>query len=57
MQIYIVQENDTIERIAGLYGTTVPELSYTNQIPYPYRLAIGQALLLVHGYCSRRYLI
>lgn len=49
MQIYIVQENDTIERIAGLYGTTVPELSYTNQIPYPYRLAIGQALLIPAG--------
>lgn len=49
MQIYIVQENDTIERIAGLYGTTVSELSYTNQIPYPYQLAIGQALLIPAG--------
>lgn len=49
MQIYVVQENDTIERIAGLYGTTVSELSYINQIPYPYRLAIGQAVLVPAG--------
>lgn len=49
MQIYIVQENDTIDRIAGLYGTTVAELSYANQIVYPYRLAVGQAMLVPTG--------
>ena len=49
MQIYIVQSGDSLERIAGLYGTTIAELSYANQIPYPYRLAVGQALLIPVG--------
>ena len=46
MPIYIVEPGDTIDRIAGLYGTTVDEISYINQIPPPYRLAIGQAILV-----------
>lgn len=49
MQIYVVQPGDSIDRIAGLYGTTIAELSYANQIPYPYRLAVGQALLIPVG--------
>lgn len=49
MQIYLVQSGDTVDRIAGLYGTTVAELSYMNQIPYPYRLAVGQAILIPNG--------
>lgn len=49
MQIYVVQPGDSIDRIAGLYGTTIAELSYANQIPYPYRLALGQALLIPVG--------
>lgn len=49
MQIYLVQAGDSLDRIAGLYGTTIGELSYVNQIPYPYRLAIGQALLIPVG--------
>lgn len=49
MQIYLVQPGDSLDRIAGLYGTTIAELSYVNQIPYPYRLAIGQALLIPVG--------
>lgn len=49
MQIYIVQQGDTIDRIAGLYGTTIEEISYTNQVPYPYQLAVGQAILIPIG--------
>lgn len=49
MQIYIVQPGDSLDRIAGLYGTTIAELSYANQIPYPYQLAIGQAVLVPVG--------
>jgi len=49
MEIHIVQQGDTLERIAGMYGTTIPELSYANQIPYPYRLAVGQAVLVPVG--------
>lgn len=49
MQIYVVQPGDSLDRIAGLYGTTIAELSYANQIPYPYQLAVGQALLVPVG--------
>ena len=49
MQIYVVQPGDSLDRIAGLYGTTIAELSYANQIPYPYQLAVGQALLVPIG--------
>lgn len=46
MEIYVVQEGDTIDMIAERYGTEVEELSFVNQIPYPYRLATGQAVLI-----------
>ena len=49
MEIYIVRPNDTIDRIAGVYGVTAEQVSYANQIPYPYRLAVGQALLIPAG--------
>lgn len=49
MQIYVVQPGDSLDRIAGIYGTTIAELSYANQIPYPYSLAVGQALLVPVG--------
>lgn len=49
MQIYVVQPGDSLDRIAGIYGTTIAELSYANQIPYPYPLAVGQALLVPVG--------
>lgn len=46
MPIYIVESGDSIDRIAGLYGTTAESISYINQIPPPYRLAVGQAILI-----------
>lgn len=46
MQTYIIQPGDTIDIIAVNFGTTVEEISYVNQIPYPYRLAVGQAILV-----------
>ena len=49
MDIYVVKEGDTIDAIASAYRTTPEEISYANQIPYPYRLAVGQALLLESG--------
>lgn len=49
MQIYVVEPGDSLDRIAGIYGTTIAELSYANQIPYPYSLAVGQALLVPVG--------
>lgn len=49
MDIYVVKEGDTIDAIASAYRTTPEEISYANQIPYPYRLAVGKALLLESG--------
>jgi len=49
MNIYIVKAGDNIDKIAEEYDTTVEELSYANQIPAPYQLAIGQAVLIPDG--------
>jgi len=46
MQIYVVKEGDTIDRIAAAFGANVEEIAYDNQIAEPYRLAVGQALLI-----------
>lgn len=44
--IYIVVPNDTINSIAERYGLSAASISFINQLPYPYRLTPGQALLL-----------
>lgn len=49
MEIYVVQRGDTIDEIAAVYGVTAESISYVNQIPYPYALAVGQALLIDTG--------
>lgn len=49
MQTYIVKPGDSIDSIATLYGDSVEDISYVNQIPYPYRLAVGQAVLVDLG--------
>lgn len=46
MIIYVVSSGDTIDSIASSYGVSADSISYINQIPYPYRLAVGQAILL-----------
>lgn len=46
MEIYVVVSGDTIDSIALSHDIPVDSIIYSNQIPYPYRLAIGQALLL-----------
>lgn len=46
MTIYLVKPGDTIDKISESYGVSVEELSYANQIPAPYSLAIGQAILI-----------
>lgn len=46
MQIYVVEQGDTLASIAAAYRADIYGLIYDNQIPYPYRLAIGQALLI-----------
>lgn len=46
MDIYIVAEGDTVDSIAAGYGITAESLIFVNQLVYPYRLAVGQALLI-----------
>ena len=46
MQIYVVQEGDNVDYIASSMGIPVDALIYDNQIEYPYRLAVGQALFI-----------
>ena len=49
MEIYIVQPGDTVDSISAAQGVPVDTILYNNQIPFPYRLALGQALLLSKG--------
>lgn len=49
MDIYIVQEGDTVDSIAAVYGITADSIIFNNQIPPPYPLTVGQALLLSTG--------
>lgn len=49
MQIYVVKEGDNVDGIASLTGAPVETLIFDNQIPYPYRLAVGQALFIRGG--------
>lgn len=49
MEIYIVQSGDTVDSIGAEQGVPVDTILYNNQIPFPYRLALGQALLLSKG--------
>lgn len=44
MDIYVVKEGDDVDRIAEAAGIPVEQLLWDNQIGYPYRLAVGQAL-------------
>jgi outer membrane murein-binding lipoprotein Lpp len=44
--VHIVVKGESLEKIAKLHGTTVPELQKINRIPDPKKLQIGQQLLL-----------
>jgi len=43
MEIYVVKAGDNVDAIAASYGISVEQLTYNNQLIYPYELAIGQA--------------
>lgn len=49
MTIYTVKRGDSIDSIASAYGVGTDTIIYNNQLVYPYKLAIGQALLLSAG--------
>lgn len=46
MEIYVVRQGDQIDKIAGKYGIPAAPVIYQNQLVPPYRLAVGQALLI-----------
>lgn len=46
MKIYVVQQGDNVDSIAQSQGIPVETLIFDNQIGYPYRLAVGQALYI-----------
>lgn len=46
MDIYVVKQGDNVDAIAALAGIPVETLIRDNQIPYPFRLAVGQALFI-----------
>lgn len=49
MSIYLVKAGDSVDSIAEANGVTTEILTYANQIPYPYELAVGQAVLIPDG--------
>jgi len=49
MDIYIVKPGDSVDSIAAVYDIPPDSIIYNNQIPYPFQLATGQALLLSTG--------
>lgn len=49
MDIYVVKQGDNVDKIAASYGMTVEQLTFDNQLLYPYELAVGQALFIGTG--------
>ena len=44
MAIYVVKSGDSVDTISGNFGIPTGELIWANELEYPYRLAVGQAL-------------
>lgn len=57
MEIYIVKQGDTIDSIAALTGAPLSSILYNNQLTYPYRLAVGEALLISYDGNAERQAI
>lgn len=49
MQIYVVKEGDNVDSIAAEFNVLVQTIIFDNQLVYPYKLAVGQALLINDG--------
>lgn len=55
MEIYVVKPGDTAQSIAAATGTPLSSILFNNQLTYPYRLAVGEALLISYeGAADRR---
>lgn len=49
MEIYVVKQGDNVDAIAASFEITVDQLTFDNQLIYPYELAVGQALFIGIG--------
>lgn len=49
LSIYVVKSGDSVAAIAAKNNLTEEELIYANELVYPYRLAVGQALWVPQG--------
>ena len=49
MEIYVVKEGDSIDAIAERFGVNAQTMIFDNQLIYPYKLAVGQSLLINDG--------
>ncbi len=49
MEIYVVRTGDNVDEIASQFGADVQDIIFDNQLVYPYRLAVGQALVIRRG--------
>lgn len=49
MELYVVKSGDTVSSISAAFAVPADRLIYDNQLLYPYRLAVGQALLIRDG--------
>jgi spore germination protein len=48
MEIYVVQQGDSINTIAERFSISADKLAYDNGLAYPYNLVIGQALVIAY---------
>jgi spore germination protein len=48
MEIYVVQQGDSIYTIAERFSISADKLAYDNGLAYPYNLVIGQALVIAY---------
>lgn len=46
MLIHVVKPGETVDSIANQYQTPIDSILFNNQIPYPYALAVGEALII-----------
>jgi spore germination protein len=49
LDIYVVKQGDSVDSIAKSYNISAETILWDNQIEYPYRLAVGQALYISDG--------
>ncbi len=55
MSIYIVRAGDSVDSIAAAAALPVDDVIFANQLLYPYRLALGQALWLPEEVSAPEY--